>query len=205
MKRLVMILCILSPGIVTRAQQPARPHDPPGLAIVKFSWSKERVGWSQDPFSGPIENFDEMRVRARNEKRILDAKKGSSGAEVNKAERDARTDDALISSIHRNKVARYGFLYKVSLENNGPKPIKSIDWDYVFFDTNTQSELGRRQFTSAEKIAPNKKKELSFFIRNPPTQTISIDALDKNERANLGELVVIVRVEYSDGSIWEHP
>ena len=202
MKSLLMILCMLVAVGAARAQTPTGP---PGLSVVKFSWSKERVGWSQDPFSGPIENFDEMRVRARNEKRISDAKKGGNGAEISKAERDARTDEALVSRIHQNKPARYGFLYKVSLENNGPKLIKSIDWDYVFFDSGTQSEIGRRQFTSAEKIAPGKTKELSFYIRNPPTQTISVDALNKNERANLGETVVIVRVEYADGSIWDHP
>ena len=205
MKRLLLMISVLSSGMVASAQLPARPQDAPGVAVVKFSWSKERVGWSQDPFSGPIENFDEMRVRARNEKRILDAKKGSNGAEVNKAERDARTDNALISQIHQNTPSRYGFLYKVSVANNGPKAIKAIDWDYVFFDVKTQSEIGRQQFASEEKIASGKTRELQFFIRNPPTQTISANALNKNERADLGEIVVIVRVEYSDGSVWQRP
>ena len=77
MKSLLMILCMLLAAGAARAQAPT---DPPGLSVVKFSWSKERVGWSQDPFSGPIENFDEMRVRARNEKRISDAKKGGNKA-----------------------------------------------------------------------------------------------------------------------------
>lgn len=205
MKVLVIVLVVLSGAVLASAQGNLPVQDSPDLVVIRFSWSKEHVGWERDPFSGPIENFDEMRIRARNEKRILDAKKGGNGAEVNKAERDARTDDALISRIHQNTPARYGFLYKASVQNNSAKAIKAIDWDYVFFDTQTESELGRRQFASEEKIAPGKTKELRFFIPNPPTQTISVNALNKNERAGLGESIVIVRVEYWDGSVWQRP
>ncbi len=204
-RTLLIMLNILFAAGATNAQKTVNVQDDPDLIVIKFSWNKERIGWNQDPFSGPNENFDEMRVRARNEKRILDAKKGGAGAEVNKAERDARTDDALISTIHQNAHARYGFLYKVSIQNNGPRTIKVIDWDYVFFDTSTYSELGRRQFTSEEKIASGKTKELRFFIPSPPTKTISVNALNKNEREGLGEHIVLVRVEYSDGSVWRHP
>jgi hypothetical protein len=200
-KPLLLFLFLIAICLPTRAQNTATETES-GVLVLKYSWSKERVGWEQDPFSGPIENFDEMRVRARNEKRILDAKKGGNSAEVNKLERDAKSDDALISTIHQNSRARYGFTYKVSIKNNATKPIKSIDWDYVFFDPQTEAELGRREFTSEEKISPGKTKELKFFIRNPPTQTISVSSLGQNERAGLGERIVIMRVVYVDGSIW---
>lgn len=203
MKILVLMFCVLCGGVVASAQSGYGLTDSPDLAIVKFSWSKERINWQQDPFSGPIENFDEMRVRSRNEKRIADAKRGGIGAELTKAQQDARTDAALTAQIHKNKPGRYQFLYSVQVRNSGDKVIKAVDWDYVFFDLNNQSELGRRQFRTVEKIAPGKSKELKSIIRTPPTQTVSIHALDKNDRANLGEAVVIVRVEYLDGSIWQ--
>jgi hypothetical protein len=204
MKYLLLVTLLLLPTTVSKAQS-VSPNQPPQISVVKFSWSKERVGWERDPFSGPIENFDEMRVRARNEKRISDAKKGGNSAEVSKAERDARSDDALISEIHKNTPARYGFVYKASFQNNGSKTIKLIDWDYVFYDSLNQNELGRRQFSSVESLSPGKTKEFKFFIGRPPTSTVSVDALNKNERNNLGEAVIIVRVEYSDGSSWQHP
>jgi hypothetical protein len=205
MKLLITAACLLvsSYGVFG---QPATPtSDTPQLSILKYSWNKERVGWERDPFSGPVENFDEMRVRARNEKRILDAKRGGNSAEVNKLERDARSDQALISEIHKNTPSRYGFVYKTSIRNDGTKTIKTIDWDYVFYDMATQTELGRRQFTSVEKIQPGKTKELKFFIKGPPTRTISVNALNKNERVNLGETILVVRVEYEDSSVWQHP
>lgn len=205
MKLLVTAACLLASSYSVSGQAATETAELPQLSVVKYSWSKERVGWERDPFSGPIENFDEMRVRARNEKRILDAKKGGNSAEVNKLERDARSDQALISEIHKNTPARYGFVYKTSIRNNGTKTIKVIDWDYVFYDVTNQTELGRRQFSSLEKIEPGKTKELKFFIKGPPTRTISVNALNKNERINLGEAILVVRVEYEDGSVWQHP
>ena len=203
MKIVVLMLCVLCSGVVASAQSASGPTDSPDVDVVKFSWSKERINWQQDPFSGPIENFDEMRVRSRNEKRIADAKRGGVGAEITKAQQDARTDAALTAQIHKNKPRRYQFLYSVQVRNNGAKMIKAIDWDYVFFNLADRSELGRRQFRTEEKIAPGKSKELKFFLGTPPTQTVSIHSLVKNERANLGEGVVIVRVEYLDGSVWQ--
>jgi hypothetical protein len=203
MKEVLVILLILFGSTYAKAQGTPQSQDPSGISVLKYGWTKERIGWEQDPFGGPIENFDEMRVRARNEKRVMDAKKGGSGSEVSRAERDARTDQALISSIHKNSEARYAFVYKVLLQNNNARQIKSIDWDYVFFDASNESEVGRRQFTSEGKIGPGKIKELKFFIPTPPTRTISVNALNKREREGLSEAIVIVRIDYTDGSFWQ--
>lgn len=205
MKTLVIILFLVSSSVAVSAQPAPHSADRPGLVVVKFGWSKERVGWQADPFGGPLENFDEMRVRARNEKRISDAKRGGNGPELAKAESDSRTDAALTAQIHKAGPGRYGFIYKVEIQNSGTKAVKAVDWDYVFLDANTQEELGRRQFSSLEKIAPGKTKQLKFFIATPPTQKVNVNSLDKDERANLNEAVVIVRIEYTDGSVWQHP
>src|ERR1700730_10135574 len=203
MKKVVAVLLLLLPGVTVKPQVTAPLQQPSGISVLKFSWNKERIGWEQDPFGGPIENFDEMRVRTRNEKRIMDAKKGGNGSEVSRAERDARTDEALIATIHKHTNARYAFVYKLLLQNNDARSIKAIDWDYVFFDVSTDRELGRRQFTSEERIGPGKTKELKFFIPTPPTKTISISALNKQEREGLSEAIIIVRIEYADGSLWQ--
>lgn len=203
MRILFLVFCMVSGAVAVCAQTTAQAPAAPDLAVVKFGWTKERINWQQDPFSGPIENFDEMRVRSRNQKRIEDAKKGGIGAEITKAERDARTDAVLTAQIHKNKPGRYQFLYSAQVRNNGEKTITAVDWDYVFFDTNSQNEVGRRQFRSEVKIAPGKSKEFRYVITTPPAQTVSIHSLDKNERANLGEGILIVRVEYSDGSVWK--
>ena len=204
MKLLVVALGFALTATVSIAQTVSAPSDPSGIEVVKFSWVKERIGWERDPFGGPIENFDETRARQRNERRIEDAKRGGS-AEVDKIKREARADAANIAAKHQQKPSRYVFIYKTTVKNLSDKAIKSIDWDYVFLDRETETELGRREFTSEEKISPGKAKELTVTITKPPTQTISLTALNTGERASLVERVVVVRIDYADGSFWQRP
>jgi hypothetical protein len=206
MKWLVVALGFALTATVSIAQQPvsAPANDPAKLEVVKFSWSKERIGWERDPFGGPIENFDEVRARTRNERRIDDAKRGGS-AEVDKIKREAKADAANIAAKHKDTPSRYVFVYKTTIKNLSDKAIKSIDWDYVFLDRSTQEEIGRREFTSEEKISPGKSKELTVTITKPPTQTISLTALNTNERNTLVEQVIVVRIDYADGTSWQRP
>jgi hypothetical protein len=198
----LLSLALFSAAVCAR-QQPAQPGAP-GLSVVKFSWDKERVNWERDPFGGPVENFEEMRVRARNEKRIDDAKRGGN-ADIDRIRREARADSALLEIARRKGPPRYGFRYKLSVRNEGPKAVREVDWDYVFTDASTHEELGRLKFTSDERVSPGKSKEFSFFVPRPPTLRVSAYALDKTERAGLDEQVVLVRVLYDDGTVWQRP
>ena len=110
--------------------------------------------------------------------------------------------EQVIKANQKPKPARYAFVYKLAIQNNSEKTIKEIDWDYVFFDAATGTEVGRRQFTGVEKISPGKSKELIFQVASPPTKTISVYALNKNERRGLTESIELIRITYSDGSVW---
>src|ERR687890_679848 len=119
---LALLAAFAAAAVCARTQQPATPRpDASGVAVVKFGWDKERVNWERDPFGGPVENFDAMRVRARNEKRIDDAKR-AGGAEVDRAQREARADAAIVQAARRDKgPARYGFRYRLAVRNEGAK------------------------------------------------------------------------------------
>ena len=202
---LLALAAATAAGVNARQQQTPAPSDAPGVAVVKFSWDKERINWERDPFGGPVENFDEMRVRARNEKRIDDAKRGGS-PEVDRIKREARADSAILQTARNQKgPARYGFRYKVLVRNEGAKAVREIDWDYVFNDAATHEELGRHQFTSAERVGPGKGRDFSFFIPTPPALRVSAYNLDRKERDGREERVVVVRVLYEDGTEWRLP
>lgn len=198
------LLAVLLDVSILSAQERGDSVRNPDVEVIKHSWSKDRVAWETDPFSGPIENFDEMRVRARNERRIQDARRGPGSVEAGRVEREAATDQALTAAIHKVHPARYGFTYKVSLQNKGTKEIVAIDWDYVFYDAVSQEEVGRRQFRSEQKIAPGKTKEIKFIISTPPARRISVHALNKKERDGLAERIELVQIQYSDGTSWQH-
>ena len=202
MKHFSLALLLAVAATVANAQSVST--NSPGAEVTRFSWSKERIGWQGDPFSGPIENFDEVRARTRNEKRIEDAKRGNS-AEIDKIKREAKADAANIEAKHKDTPARYVFVYKVTVKNSSNKAIKSIDWDYIFLERGTETEIGRQQFTSEEKIGPGKTKELSVTITKPPTKTISLTALNDNERGSLDGRVILVRIDYADGTSWQQP
>jgi hypothetical protein len=204
MKYFSLALLLALAATVSNAQSVLNSADRPGAEVTRFSWSKERIGWEGDPFGGPIENFDEVRARTRNEKRIEDAKRGNS-AEIDKIRREAKADAANIAAKHQDAPSRYVFVYKATVKNLSAKAIKSIDWDYIFLERGTETEIGRQQFTSEEKIAPGKTRELIVKITKPPTHTISLTALNNNERGSLDGHVIIVRINYTDGTSWQQP
>jgi hypothetical protein len=173
------------------------------VVVVKQSWSKERIGWEGDPFGSPVESFDDLRRRMADQRRLDRARGSGNVGEANKVEREMRSEQVIKS--RPPAPPRYGFLYKVSLRNTGEKTIKEVDWDYVFIDSTTQIVTRRLEFTSEEKMGPGKSKEIRAMSRRPPAATVSIYQLDKNERQGLDGQVVIVRVEYTDGTVWRRP
>ena len=206
MKTLTLGCAVLFLAAAARAQTPAAGPPAPasgGVAVEKYSWSKERIGWERDPFGGPVEGFEDTRRRLVDGRRIERARGTGNIGEANKVEREMRAEQVI--KARPTAPPRYVFLYKIALRNTGEKTVREFDWDYVFYDEVTGQELGRRQFTGVEKIGPGKRKELSFLIASPPAQKISVHALDKKERHGLREQVVLVRVLYEDGTVWQPP
>src|SRR5215213_7308865 len=187
----LLFLVLLSAAVVC-AQEPS------GVEVVKSSWSKVRIGWERDPFSGPLENFDEMRSRARNERRVA-----QGGGE--RAKRDAKADAANLAKQREKSPPKYYFIYKTKIKNNHTSAITQIDWDYVFFERDTENEMGRQQFTSDEQVGPGKIKELTVSITSPPTRTVSVTSLNLEERDRFTEKIILVRVQYADGRVWQAP
>ena len=204
MKVYALLLSLLVVPIASKAQTLPASTNLPEVEVVKFSWSKERLNWEQNPFNGPNENFHEMQFRARSEKRVTDAKKSGTAGQNSTEERDLKVDAAIVQAGRQpSGPARYYFIYRASLKNSSTKPIEEVDWDYVFIDSATGQELGRHQFTSTKMIQPGKSKELTFMLSTPPAKRISVFALNKQERSGMADQVVVVRVKYSDGSVWQ--
>ena len=192
MKRAATLLLLLLSTPVVWAQTPA------AVEVVNSSWSKVRINWERDPFGGPLENFDEMRARARNERRVA-----QGGGE--RAKREAKADEANLANLRDKAPPKYYFIYKTKVKNNHTAAITQIDWDYVFLERDTDNELGRQEFTSDEHIGPGKTKELTVTITSPPTRTVSVTSLNLEERKRFSEKIVLVRVQYADGHVWQAP
>ena len=120
-----------------------------------------------------------------------------------RAKREAKADAANIAKQREKLPSQYYFIYKTKIKNTHSSFITQIDWDYVFYERGTENEIGRQEFTSDEQIGPGKTKELIVTITSPPTRTISVTSLSLEERDRLTERIILVRVKYADGRIWQ--
>lgn len=98
---------------------------------------------------------------------------------------------------------RTSYIYEVKFKNNGQKEIRTISWDYVFFEPETKEEVGRRQFVSKTKIEPGKAKTLIMSSGSPPTETVDAGKNAQKADQSYFEQVEIRSIEYADGSIWK--
>lgn len=191
MKKAVLLLV----GLIACGQafaQPGSQNISSGVEILKYSWEKVRIDWMKDPLTTPTgENLYELRTRVSNERRQRSAME----------EKDLRNERE--EKQKPSPPPRYVFEYKIAILNTTAKAIKEIDWDYIFTDRVTGDILGHREFTSVEKVAAGKRKELKITVSSPPTKRVSVHSLGKNEHDGVVENVVISRILYDDGSIWQ--
>ena len=96
-----------------------------------------------------------------------------------------------------------GFAYQVKVRNAGEKAIDVLFWEYQFTESSNPSNVVRRQFLCGVQIKPKKDKELQAFSLAGPSDSISAETLGSKTASPYVEKIVINRVEYSDGSIWQ--
>jgi hypothetical protein len=189
MKVFVATIFLLTALCELWAQDKVADGSSSAVQVLKHGWEKVRLNWEKDPLTSPTgENLYEMRTRVSTERRQRSA-----------------LEERSISAAREEKQKpppppRYVFIYKVTVQNAGSRAIKELDWDYLFVDSVTGEILGRREFTSLEKVGPGKRKELTITVSAPPTNRISVYSLGKNEREGLVAKIVIGRIMYEDGT-----
>lgn len=95
------------------------------------------------------------------------------------------------------------YIYEVKVRNTGEKEIRSLTWDYVFYEHGMEREVGRRRFVSKLSISRGKTRNLVMRSASSPTGTIDATKAGKKSRDHYSEQVVIQRIEYADGSVWQ--
>ncbi|MBD0327368.1 MAG: hypothetical protein ICV68_13105, partial [Pyrinomonadaceae bacterium] len=97
-----------------------------------------------------------------------------------------------------------GYAYRAKIRNTSTKVVEVVFWEYTFKEIANPATVVRRQFLCGVNIKPDKEKELQAFSLLGPSDVISVGSLSNKTGDNLfEETVVINRVEYADGSIWQ--
>lgn len=200
-----------------------QPEVPPGVkdapfAVVKIHWSIHQA--MPDPFAPVVGADDSSDVtpadvlwgeRPRNgvRSRSTDPTStqqplSSENGVVKKSPGFPSTSSAVPKQTNEKAVsaARETFLYEVTLRNLANQSIQAVYWDYVFADPVTKAEVSRMKFISNIKINPGKSKQMDALTGTPPTAGVSVKQLRKRHPLNLNEMVAIVRIDYSNGSVW---
>lgn len=96
-----------------------------------------------------------------------------------------------------------GFLYQVKLKNAGKATVEILFWEYQFKERANPDNTMSHQYLCGVNIKPNKEKDLSVFSTNGPGNLISVESLEDKSESLFDEKILINRVEYSDGTIWQ--
>ena len=90
-----------------------------------------------------------------------------------RAKRDAKADDANLAK-QRERSHRSIFHLQDQTQEQRQSRDHSVDWDYVFFERDTQNELGRQELHQRRADWTRKDEELVVTITSPPTRTVSV-------------------------------
>ena len=94
---------------------------------------------------------------------------------------------------------RHGFEVYLQVKNSGPRTIKKLDWDFLFLDSESGSELKRFSISSKSKIRSGEVK----FLTKQVLPGLFLKSRTKPEYARGKSAVVIRSIEFADGSKWQ--
>jgi hypothetical protein len=200
MKNVSLVLCAVLLGAVAASAQTSSPVSaPPDIVVLQKNWRMvvRNTALDEDPFSANAEFNEALRAQRENDRQNAVRARGSE-SRVPPPPRNKKAHD-----ISPSPLASY--IYQVKLRNTGAKVIRVVDWGYIFTDPETQMEVGRHRYSNKVKIRPAQNNELVGRTSSHPTFLVNVKNTGKEPGKQLTEQVVIYRVEYDDGTVWQNP
>ena len=177
--------------------------DPSPMSVSSFKWARARqtVEAPQTDTTIPARQvIPQNKTFARNAR--INEPRGAR--DPNQDTLDGRSE-AMEKTVQESRAPksqpRDGFTYRIKVKNATTKVAEIIFWEYQFMDAANPDLIARRQFLCGVNIRPDKEKELESFSLSGPSDVVSVGALA--DKSQFKESVLINRVEYSDGSIWQ--
>lgn len=173
------------------------------VKVVSYKWSRDRQQAEQ---ATPMLNAPVAAVISQNKNFERNRR-----ANVSPGERDPNLDTidgrsaALERSVQSSRAPKpiEGFAYRAKFQNVSNKELEIIFWEYEFTDAAVTPLVSRRQFLCAGLTKAGKEKEFKGFTLSGPSDVVAVDSLAKKTDSPLKERVVINRLEFTDGTIWQ--
>jgi len=200
-----MLALLLLPLLFTAPhayQNPTGAVESSPVVVLSFRWFKDRQAAANAVAPpGPQPAMTPANKNYERNRRI----NGSA------PERDPNLDTVDARSAALDKIMQEsreprpidGYTYRVRFQNGGAKLTQTIYWEYQFKETANPANVSRRRFVCALKIKPRKDKELKVFSTLGPSNVIDIKNLAKGTGNQFEESILIHRIEYDGGLIWQ--
>ncbi|HVF42032.1 MAG TPA: hypothetical protein VM936_03420 [Pyrinomonadaceae bacterium] len=202
--RTLLLLALLLPTPLC-ARGGAAQADGPTLAVVGFKYSKTRHVIERLD-SGATTPAPAMTAANRNFERNRRANDPAGVRDPNADSLDGRSA-AMEKNIQEARAPKRkevdGYEYRVKFRNGGAAAVEVLFWEYQFAETSNPSNVARRQFLCGVAIKPGKEKDVVSFSISGPSNVVSAGSLANESGPSYAEKVVVNRVEYADGTIWQ--
>lgn len=201
MKAIVLLPFLLM--CLPQGQSFVLSNDGSQVTVASFKWSRERHA-IEDPNAGSTGPAPAMIAANKNYEKNRRQNSSPGERDPNLDTMDGRSA-AMEKAVQDSRAPKPvdGFAYRAKVHNASNKVIDVIFWEYRFQETTNPTVASRRQFLCGVSIKPEKDKELQAFSVSGPGDVVSVGTLAKKTPNLFEEKVVINRVEYADGSIWQ--
>lgn len=198
---LFTLICMAIPQGQSGVPVPAISNEGLPLTVISIKWFKDRQAVEQPSASGPAAAMiPQNKIFERNRR-----------ANTSPGERDPNLDTidgrsaALEKAVQDSRAPKPvdGYAYRVKVRNGSSKPIDIVFWEFQFKESATAVPLVRRQFLCGVALKSGKDKELQAFSLLGPQDVVNVNILAGKSGSSGAEQVLINRVEFADGSIWQ--
>ena len=199
MKILLLLSLLLS--LFIPLQTPVLSNSP--LTVTTFKWTRARRTIETPEVEGNAPQramIPQNRIFERNRR----ANEPPGNRDPNGDTVDGRSA-ALEKSVAESRAPKPkpmdGYVYRIKLQNTTTKQVEVVFWEYQFQDPANPESVARRQFLCGVNISAGKGKELEGFSLSGPSDVVDVKTL--NAGGAFKENVVINRIEFADGAIWQ--
>ena len=205
MRALLLLSLLVTFVLSASGQDGAVAGDGSPLAVLGSKWVKSRQT-VEYPNAGSVAPAPAMTAANRNFERNRRINDPAGVRDPNADTLDARSA-AMEKNVQESRSPKTktvdGFEYRVKVRNASAKVVEVLFWEYQFTESSNPSNVVRRQFLCGVQIKPDREKEVLAFSASGPSDVVSVESLSKKAENLFGEKVLINRVEYADGSIWQ--
>ena len=197
---LILLFLVL---FMVQTGQPAG-SDGSFVDVLKFKWIKTRISVkkAEEASVSPVRAVIPQNKNFARNVRVNDPA-GVRDPNVDTLDGRSAEMDRVVQESRSNKTDLDGFTYQARIRNDSKKIIEIVFWEYQFAESANLSNVTRRQFLCGVDIRPGKEKDLEGFSLSGPSDVISVTTLADKSAKEFQDRVLINRVEYSDGSIWQ--